>query len=253
MGMGVSSGWKVTENLAIFCLYHASGEVEVDPETKSAVVELWAQDDAAVRYTLDGTAPTRFSKKYEGPMTLTESFKLRAVAFRKGVEPREYTCSFVSHKAVGAELTYSQRPHRKYRYGLPGCLTDGLRGTESFKTASWAAWRGTPVDLTVDMRKEEVVSSVAAGILLDQTSNIFLPESLAVSVSVDGENFTQVVSQKYDAEVQAPNFLGELTLDFPETSARYVRLSVVPLAKIPLWRAPQGDAAYVFFDEIIVK
>ena len=234
-------------------IFHAKGEVQVDPETKSATVELWAQDDAPVRYTLDGTAPTRFSKKYEGPLTLTESFKLRAVAFRKGVAPREYTCSFVSHKAIGAELTYSARPYRKYRNGFPGCLTDGLRGIESFKNASWSAWREKPVDLTIDMKKETVVNSVAAGILLDQTSNIFLPESLAVSVSIDGENFTQVASQKYDAEAQAENFLGELTLDFPETPARYVRLSVVPLAKIPSWRDPQGGSAYVFVDEIIIK
>ena len=62
-----------------------------------------------------------------------------------------------------------------------------------------------------------------------------------------------MASQKYDAEAQAENFLGELTLDFPETPARYVRLSVVPLAKIPSWRAPQGDSAYVFVDEIIIK
>ena len=234
-------------------IFQAKGEVKVDPETKSAMVELWAQGGAPVRYTLDGTTPTRFSKKYEAPLALNESFKLRAVAFRKNAEPREYSCNFNVHKALGAELKYSVRPHRKYRYGLPTCLTDGLRGTEVFRTASWAAWRGTKVDLTVDMKKEETVSRVEVGVLRNQGDNIFFPDSLIVSVSVDGENFVEVASQDYDAETAAPNFLGELALTFPETSARYVRLTVVPLAKMPQWRDQGENSAYVFVDEIIVK
>ena len=122
-----------------------------------------------------------------------------------------------------------------------------------FRTASWAAWRGTPVDLVIDMKTNETVSSVAAGVLRNQSDNIFFPESLTVSVSSDGENFVEVASQKYDAEIEAPNFLGELTLTFPETSARYVKLTMVPLARIPQWRAPEGNAAYAFIDEIIVR
>lgn len=234
-------------------IFHAKGEIDVNPETRSAVVQLWAQDDAPIRYTLNGKTPTRFSKLYKEPLALKESATLKAVAFRNGIEPREFKCSFVSHKALGAELTYSERPHRKYRYGLPGCLTDGLRGTEVFRTASWAAWRGTPVDLVIDMKTNETVSSVAAGVLRNQSDNIFFPESLTVSVSSDGENFVEVASQKYDAEIEAPNFLGELTLTFPETSARYVKLTMVPLARIPQWRAPEGNAAYAFIDEIIVR
>lgn len=234
-------------------IFHAKGEIKVDPQTRTAVVELWAQNDVPIRYTLNGKTPTRFSKRYKEPLTLTESAVVKAVAFRKDAEPREYSCSFESHKALGAELTYSQRPHRKYRYGLPGCLTDGLRGTEVYRTASWAAWRGTPVELVVDMKTNETVSSVSAGVLRNQTDNIFFPESLTVSVSTDGENFVEVASQKYDAQSPAPNFLGELTLTFPETSARYIKLTLVPLARIPQWRAPEGNSAYAFIDEIIVR
>ena len=83
--------------------------------------------------------------------------------------------------------------------------------------------------------------------------NIFLPERLTVSVSTDGQNFMEVASQEYDADEKAPDFLGELTLTFPEINARYVKLTVVPLARIPQWRAPEGNPAYAFIDEIIVN
>ena len=234
-------------------VFHAKGSVEVDTDARSAVVQLWAQDGVPVRYTLDGTTPTRFSKKYTEPLTLNESFDLRAVAFRKNTEPREFVCKFNSHKALGAKLTYSCPPHRRYRYGLPGCLTDGLRATENFTTPSWAAWRGAAVELVVELKTEESVSSVAVGVLRNQMDNIFLPERLTVSVSTDGQGFMEVASQEYDADEKAPDFLGELTLTFPEASARYVKLTVVPLARIPQWRAPEGNPAYAFIDEIIVN
>ena len=121
-------------------------------------------------------------------------------------------------------------------------MTDGLRGTEAFRTASWAAWRGTPVDLVVDMKVQEKISSVAVGSFRNQLDNIFLPERLVVAVSTDGVNYTEVASQKYEVEQEAPNCLVDITLTFPETAARYVKVTVTPLA-----------SAYAFVDEIIVK
>ena len=50
-----------------------------------------------------------------------------------------------------------------------------------------------------------------------------------------------------------PNALLDLTLSFQETSARYVKLTFVPLAQMPQWRQQDGNAAYAFIDEIIVK
>lgn len=234
-------------------MLHAGGKVNVDFVARSAVIELEAQGGAPVRYTLDGKAPTRFSRRYRKPIVMNESFVLRAVAFRNDAGPREFRYRFDNHKALGAELQYSALPHRKYRYGLPTNLTDGQRGTEVFRSSAWAAWRGTAVDLVVDMKEEQGISSVSAGVLRDQMSNIFLPESLTVSLSSDGVNYTEVASQKYDAAEKAGNFLGELTLSFPERTARYVRLTLVPLAEIPLWRAPDGNPAYAFIDEIMVK
>jgi hexosaminidase len=234
-------------------ILQARGNVTVDPYTKYATVRLEAQGDAVVRYTLDGTTPTESSKKYKKPLKMKKSFELRAVAFRDDAQPREFKCKFDSHKALGAELQYSAPAHRRYRAGLPTCLTDGLRGTENFKTEAWAAWRGNPVDLTLDMKSAQQVSSVTAGVLVNQMDNIFAPVRLVVAVSEDGVNFTEVASEDYDAEQKAPVALVELQLTFPETSARYVRLTFVPLAVMPEWRMQNGNAAYAFIDEIIVK
>ena len=75
----------------------------------------------------------------------------------------------------------------------------------------------------------------------------------AVAVSVDGVNFTEVASQTYEVEEKAENCLMDLVLTFPEVTAKYVKLTFVPLAKMPEWRQQDGNAAYAFIDEIIVK
>ena len=103
------------------------------------------------------------------------------------------------------------------------------------------------------MKAQEQISSVAVGSFRNQLDNIFLPERLVVAVSTDGVNYTEVASQKYEVEQEAPNCLVDITLTFPETAARYVKVTVTPLAKMPDWRQQDGNSAYAFVDEIIVK
>jgi hexosaminidase len=234
-------------------MFQAQGNVELDSLNRCAVVTLQAQGGAPVRYTLDGSAPSESSKVYRKPLVLNGSVTLRAATFRDGMEPREFACSFDSHKALGNEMEYSSAPHRWYRSGLPACLTDGLRGTESFKTPAWAAWRGNPVEFVVKMNGGETVGSVSVGMLRDQKSNIFLPESITVAVSSDGVGYTEVVSRKYESESESPDCLTDLTLTFDQVPAEYVKVTVVPLAKIPQWRSDSGNAAYIFIDEIMIN
>ncbi len=52
--------------------------------TKSVIVTLKSEPDAAIRYTLDGTVPTRKDLLYEGPVTVTGPTILRAKAFKEG-------------------------------------------------------------------------------------------------------------------------------------------------------------------------
>lgn len=52
----------------------------------SATVEITcATDDAEIRYTTDGSAPTRDSKLYSGPLTVKGNMVIKAKAFRSGL------------------------------------------------------------------------------------------------------------------------------------------------------------------------
>ncbi len=230
------------------------GEVDARPADKCVVVDLQAQGDAPIRYTLDGKTPGKGSKKYSEPLVITESCVLTAVALRDGIEPKAFTRKFDFHKAIGKEVTFSREPHKRYNQGAPFSFVDAVRGPNVYKSTEWVAWHGKPVEITVDMEQTEPYGSVTLGMLSNKPSYIFLPEKIAVSVSEDGENFTEVAAQAYEIESKdAPDTITDLTLSFAETSARYVKVTVTPVQSMPEWHYKPGARTYIFIDEIMVR
>ena len=230
------------------------GDVDVNVAEKKVVVTLDAQGDAPVRYTLNGKTPGRCSKLYKEPLEITESCVISAAAMRDGIEPKIFIKKFDFHKAVGRNVTYSREPHRKYCQGAPANLVDAVRGPGVYKSVEWTAWHGKPVDIVVDMEASEPYSSVTLGFLSNKPSHIFLPENVAVAVSEDGESFAEVVSHEYGVEDKdAPDVVSDRTLSFPETTARYLKIIVTPVKKMPEWHYSAGRGTFFFLDEIIVK
>jgi hexosaminidase len=179
---------------------------------------------------------------------------LTAIALRDGIEPKAFTRKFDFHKAIGKEVTFSREPHKRYNQGAPFSFVDAVRGPNVYKSTEWVAWHGKPVEITVDMEQTEPYSSVTLGMLSNKPSYIFLPEKIAVSVSEDGENFTEVAAQDYGIEAKdAPDNITDLTLSFAETSARFVKVTVTPVQSMPEWHYKPGARTYVFIDEIMVR
>ena len=236
-------------------IFQVKGDVIANPAEKSVTVTLETQGDAPIRYTLDGSKPGKKSPVYTEPLVLNESCVLTAVAFRDNVEPKYYTRRFDFHKAVGKNVTFSREVNTRYAQGGAVNLTDGVRATEVHKSIDWVSWRGDAVDLVVDMESTEPYSSVSFGMLSHKASRIFLPVKLAVAVSEDGVNYTEVASQEYEEESKdAPDDkITEYTFTFPETSARYIKVTGTPVDVLPEWHYNAGARVYIFFDELIVR
>lgn len=235
-------------------ILQVKGEVSALPESNSARVELSSQGNNQIYYTLDGKKPGKRSKKYTEPLTIDKTCELRAVVFRKGVEQREFVRKFDFHKAVGKKVTSSCETFKRYTPGKLETLVDGIRGPQIFKCHEWVAWSATPVDVTIDMAQTEPYGSVTVGVISDKPSYIFHPAHLAVAVSEDGEEFVEVASQEYEQEGEyTPDMLGEYTLSFPQTTARYLKVTITPVSVLPEWHYAAGRQARVFVDEIIVR
>ena len=244
---------KMGYNYATHVL-QVTGKITAEPDNGRAVVELGAQGDAKIKYTLDGKKPGLFSRTYKKPVVLDESAVLTAAAFRDGIEPKMVVKEFVSHKAIGKNVVFSRPPHPKYVYESPVSLTDGVKGPDVFKSVEWTGWHGKDFEMTIDMGETEPYSSVSVGVLSDKPSYVFDPEKVTVSVSEDGTEFTEVAAQEYAVDgADVPDEASVLTLSFPETAARYVRVKVTPVQKIPHWHYAAGKRTFVFIDEVVVR
>ncbi len=216
-------------------------------------VELTAPGKYPIKYTLDGTEPSPESSIYKEPIKIKEATILKAKSFRDKIDTRTYTKEFLGHKAMGKEVTLNTQPHPNYTYNAPSLLVDGVRGVHSYRSGDWAGWYGEDFDVTINM-DGETYSQVTIGTLIFKWDHIFGPLNLAVSTSEDGENFTQVAFAEYPADApDDPNNLRNYSVSFPETNAKYLRVSSKPVDAIPDWHEAKGHQGFLFIDEVVVN
>lgn len=229
-------------------------QVRVNNEKNCVEAVLSTQGDAPIRYTLDGTEPDGNSALYEGPVGISGGCTLKAIVVRDNMKTRTFVQKFADSKALGRPAVLNSEPLPKYRFGAPESLVDGVRGTFSYATGAWAGWFGTPVDVTVEMDGAAVYSSVTLSALVQKWNDIFNPLDLVVYVSEDNETFTEAARAEFPVEGRDdPDGLKEYTVNFPETSAKYIRVTSKTLESIPEWHGAHGRKGFTFVDEIIVR
>ena len=230
------------------------GEVIPDSENRCVKVALTAQGGCPIRYTLDGTVPTEQSALYKDTLVINESCTLTAMAVRNDVEPKYFVKTFEFHKAVGCPIVSANDPHKSYAYSFPDNLLDGIRAAEVYKSGEWSGWRTKPFEIVLDMEEAGAYSSVTLGTLVVKASYILAPLYVSVSTSVDGVNFAEVAREDFEpAKDGVDDSSLDVTLTFPETSARYLKVCAGAVPKLPDWHFAPGKPGNLFIDEVIVR
>lgn len=232
-------------------IFNVRGAVRTEKE--KVYVTLESQGDTPVRYTVDGTLPTEESPIYTSPIEIEGSCVLKAKAFKPGIETKIFQKEFKSHKAMAKQVTLKSEPHLNYQDGLPDILTDGIRGTQNYRSGDWSGWRGAPFDVVIDMNGE-TYNNVTLSAVIVKYDDIFNPSSITIFTSDDDKEYSQVAQRDFEVEESTdPNGLKEYNISFEERSARYLRVVAEPLDNLPSWHERAGSNAFLFVDEIIVK
>ncbi|HVQ38210.1 MAG TPA: GH92 family glycosyl hydrolase [Pyrinomonadaceae bacterium] len=212
-----------------------------------------------IHYTTDGSQPGPGSPVYTKPFLIDHSITIKAVAVSSdGRRSLVATASYhrIPHNwIIGLNSKYSSQ----YTGGGDFALIDGIRGTANWSGGGWQGYQGQDLIAVVDLGKVESVSKLGAGFLQDAGSWIWMPRSVDFEVSLDGRNFTQVVT--ISNEVPDGSKPGEGTgaimkdfvKGFPPRNARYVRIRAHNFGKIPAWHPGHGGDAWIFADELIIE
>ena len=229
-------------------------KTRLNKEKHCVEVVLSTQGDAPIRYTLDGTEPGHESALYTGPIEVKGACTVKAKVERDNMKTTVWSQEFVDNKAMGRNVELLTQPREKYRYGAPDSFVDGIRGVFQYSSGQWAGWYSDPLEAKIEMGGEVSYSSVTLGTMVIKDEDVFPPLSLVVSTSDDGSNFTEAGSLEIPAEVRAnPDNLREYTVEFPETSAKYLRIEAKTVDSMPSWHGRAGSPGFLFVDEIIVK
>ena len=150
----------------------------------------------------------------------------------------------VENLGMGKKVSYAKgtKYYSGYAAGGDDALVNGILGGWSYSDQLWQGFlKG--IDVTIDLEKETPIKSVNADFMQICGPGVFMPKQVIVSVSNDGEEFTELA--KVDHQVVKDDAVTFKTFGWTgEANARYVR-----------YQASHDDnfGGFLFVDEIVIK
>ncbi len=214
-------------------------------------VVLTGSPDTDIRYSLDGTEISAKSTKYSKPVEINNECTLMAGSFRVDkLSGPVLAQKFNINLATGKPIKLVNPPHEKYNQGGAFTLVDGIIGRMPWYGAEWLGFSGTNCEATIDLEKETKINKVKVDVLNAEYSWIYLPVSVELLISNNGLNFSTVRKlSKY--EIESMN--REMILEANGVSARYIKVIIQNLGKIPDGKPGATYDAWLFVDEISVE
>ena len=162
----------------------------------------------------------------------------------KEIGSRPESLQPVSHLALGKKVTYNSSYSPHYPAQGNTALTDGIRGDWTYGDGSWQGFiSDNRLDVTIDMEKETPIHSITAAFMQVVGAEVFLPETVVISISDDGINFTELQKQHFEVSKETPIRFTDISWQ-GEAKGRYVRYQA---------QAGSEFGGWIFTGEIIVK
>ena len=150
----------------------------------------------------------------------------------------------VAHLALGKKVIYNSSYSPHYPAQGNTALTDGIRGDWTYGDGCWQGFiDGDRLDVIIDMETVTPIHSVTAAFMQVTGAEVFLPESVTISVSDDGTNFTELEHRTFEVTKEIPIQFTDISWKGNATG-RYIRYQA---------QAGKEFGGWIFTDEIIVK
>ena len=142
---------------------------------------------------------------------------------KKEIGSRPESLQPVSHLALGKKVIYNSPYSSHYLAQGNTALTDGIRGDWTYGDGSWQGFiSDNRLDVTIDMEKETSIHSVTAAFMQVVGAEVFLPETVVISISDDGTHFTELRNQHFEVSKETPIRFTDISWQ-GEAKGRYVR------------------------------
>ncbi len=208
-----------------------------------------------IRFTLDGSDPVAVSPAYRQPIVPKTTGVIKAATFVEGrLAGKPSEVQVTVHRALGIPAALGFPFKDRYTGGGPLALTDGLRGSNAPGDGRWQGFEGDDLAATIDLKKAKKVSRVSVAFLQRAASWTFLPSSVEIAVSTDGQSFEPVRTLTHDIPALSRDpMIKEFSVETNGGPVRYVRVRAKNIGVCPAGHPGAGDKAWIMADEIVVE
>ncbi len=186
----------------------------------------------------------------------SESKLLISSGVKSSANQEEISISFNHHSWLAAHVEYSVPFSDYYTAGGTDGLTDGVLGSLDFRDGHWQGFFGDDVELIIENPNEnKKISSVSMNFYRYINSWIFPPESVSIAISQDGATYTELDTQLYaenEMHVRGKEIITSY-FNFEPADAKYLKVIIKNIGKVPHWHEASSEPAWVFLDEVVVK
>lgn len=165
--------------------------------------------------------------------------------------------------AIGEKCTFSPDLLQKNSKATSSILTDGLYGTNEY-SSMWLRSTEKSYEITMDMKSEKKLHTIAAHFMNNNSSGVFLPQRVEFFLSEDGTSFQKVGEMAGPPVVNTNGHAGSYfsgtkpipvfyKVDNINRAASYVKLKVTSIGECPTWHPEVGSPALVMIDEIVLR
>ncbi|WP_299766975.1 GH92 family glycosyl hydrolase [uncultured Dokdonia sp.] len=240
---------EIKESLIVPVPFIAKGDIAFKKQTE--VVLGTGEKETTIFYSTSGDT----FQKYEAPIILTEPTTLHTYSEKEGQKSVTIKTDFYKideNLSIQLDAEYANA----YNAGGNDALIDGIRGTANFRTGTWQGYHDRDVIATVDLGKNQDITSIETNFLEDQGSWIFFPTEVELLVSSDGKNFKPYKSQAIATPTPTDKVaIKTIKGEGKRSNIRYVKLIAKTLGPVPTWHKghPYEGRSWVFVDEIAIK
>jgi hexosaminidase len=201
-----------------------------------------------ISYTVDDD-PKNIS--YKKPIKINASHKYELSYYRDGHIVNKVPLDIQFSKSTGRPVTITATPQPNYPGQGAFSLVNGVWSKKGLSNPDWLGFIGDDIEATIDMGKNVSYSSVKVHTINQNGSWVYLPQYVEVLVSDDGKNFTSV--GRGSEFVKDTLTMGWITVNFPQQTARYIKVIAKNYGMIPDGMPGAGNKAWVFADEVQVE
>ncbi|MBR5476345.1 MAG: family 20 glycosylhydrolase [Bacteroidaceae bacterium] len=235
-------------------LFEVFATFSTNLKENAVMVNLSTIDNVPIYYTLDGSEPTTASARYTAPIAIKENCVFKAKGIGKTRETKTFTENIIYNKATARPITLLQPTNQHYNFDGPLTLVDGLVGSPNYRTGRWLGFSENDFEAVIELGENTEVSSATVNTSVNKEDWVFGARGVVVSVSNDGENYTEVAKELYPEMAKADeDKIYTHKLSFEPVAAKYIKVRVLVEASMPKWHGAAGKRAFLFVDEVVVE